>query len=125
MIHIKKLSILVLLIATASCTTRNSAKVQSIDTETVKTDVIGKDVQWVDVRTAKEYEAGRIDDAINIDVSDAATFIEKTVYLDKEKPIYLYCRTGGRSKRAAQQLKDLGFRAIFEYSGGYSEWSKQ
>lgn len=83
------------------------------------------DVQWVDVRTAREYAAGHIDDAINIDFLDTATFKDKVEDLDKEKPVYLYCQVGGRSKQAAELLKDMGFTSIFEYSGGYGEWSKE
>lgn len=110
---------------TVSCTSRNNAKVESIDIETVKVEVIGKDVQWVDVRTPQEFNAGHIDDAINIDITDSETFAKKFEKLDKDKPLYIYCQVGGRSKRAAAQLKDMGFKSIFDYSGGYGEWSKQ
>ncbi|HZJ19952.1 MAG TPA: rhodanese-like domain-containing protein [Pricia sp.] len=119
------LIILLLLVFTTSCTSQNSANVQSIDIETVNDEVIGKDVQWIDVRTPKEFDAGHIDDAINIDFLDNATFNEKVKDLDKEKPVYLYCQVGGRSKQAAARLKELGFKTVFDYSGGYGEWSGQ
>ena len=122
----KKLLILIVIIATiASCNSQHSEQLQSIDLETVSTMVIGKDVQLIDVRTSKEYNAGHIDDAMNIDVLDDATFTAKIQNLDKEKPVYLYCQKGARSKRAGQKLKEMGFKSIFDYSGGYSEWSKQ
>ena len=121
----KNLITLILLVFTTSCISQNSGQIQTIDIETVKTEVIGKHVQWVDVRTPKEYAAGHIDNAINIDVSDSTMFSKNVEKLDKEKPIYIYCQMGGRSNRAAQQLKNMGFKTIFDYTGGYGEWSKQ
>lgn len=121
----RNLFILLLLIFATSCTSQNSGQVQSIDIERVKAEVIDKDVQWVDVRTPGEFSAGHIDDAINIDISNSDTFAEKFEKLDKEKPVYIYCQVGGRSKRAAEVLKDMGFKSVFDYSGGYGEWSKQ
>lgn len=121
----KSLLISLLLFSAFACTLQTSGQVQSIDIETVRTDVIGKDVQWVDVRTPEEYAAGHIDDAININVSDDATFTEQIEKLDREKPVYLYCQMGGRSKKASQRLKELGFAIIFDYPGGYGEWSAQ
>ncbi|MDT7827479.1 rhodanese-like domain-containing protein [Pricia sp. S334] len=121
----KDLIILLLFVSAVSCTSKDSGKVQRIDIETVKADVIGKDVQWVDVRTPQEYEAGHIDDAINIDISDSQNFKEKVEKLNKNEPVYIYCQKGGRSERAATLLKDMGFESIFDYSGGYGEWSQQ
>ncbi len=117
--------ILFLLLSATSCTPQNSGQVQSIDIERVKKEVIGKDVQWVDVRTPAEFNAGHIDDAINIDISNSKTFTEKFEKLDKSKPVYIYCQVGGRSKQAAMKLKEMGFKSIFDYSGGYGEWGKQ
>ena len=122
----KKFLFFIALVASlASCKSQNSQQPQIIDIETVKTEVIGKDVQLVDVRTPQEYEAGHIDDAINIDISDNATFTKKIETLDKEKPVYIYCQMGVRSKKASEKLKEMGFKTIFDYSGGYGEWSKQ
>jgi rhodanese-related sulfurtransferase len=42
--------------------------------------------------------------------------------LDKEIPIYLYCRSGGRSNKAARQLISLGFKEIYDLQGGYLGW---
>ncbi|SDL35428.1 rhodanese-like domain-containing protein [Kriegella aquimaris] len=112
-------------ITALSCKSQNDGPTKVIDIDTFKSEVIGKDVQLVDVRTLKEYNAGHIDDAINIDVLDNATFTKEIQNLDKEKPIYIYCQMGGRSNSASQKLKDMGFKTIFDYSGGYGEWSKR
>ena len=107
----------------SSCNSQSDNQVQIIDIETLKTEAIGKDVQLVDVRTPEEYNAGHIDDAININVLEADTFNKKVLSLDKEKPVYIYCKVGGRSNKASQILKELGFKTIYDYSGGYTEWS--
>ncbi|WP_339709372.1 rhodanese-like domain-containing protein [uncultured Kriegella sp.] len=121
----KRNLLFVVLIIALSCKSQNDGVAKVIDIDTFKTEVIGKDVQLVDVRTLKEYNAGHIDDAINIDISNNATFTKEIQNLDKEKPIYVYCQMGGRSNKASQQLRKMGFKTIFDYSGGYGEWSKQ
>lgn len=108
-----------------SCNSQNKADIVVIDGETMKTEVIGKDVQLIDVRTPKEYNAGHIDDAINIDFLSGDNFSGTMNKLDKTKPVYIYCQMGGRSHKAAQKLKEMGFTTIFDYSGGYGEWSKK
>jgi rhodanese-related sulfurtransferase len=85
---------------------------------------ISNDVQLVDVRTPKEYNQGFIKNAKNIDYfsSDFKTQFQE---LDKEKPLYIYCRSGGRSAKASKILKTLGFKEIYDLKGGYLAWSKQ
>lgn len=77
-----------------------------------------KDIQLVDVRTAEEFEGGHLDNAENIDVIET-DFITKAEKLDLEKPIYIYCRSGKRSAKAALILKDVGFKEIYDMDGGY------
>lgn len=88
----------------------------------MKAETRGKDVQLVDVRTPREYELGHIDGAINYNVKDSLTFLKQISVLNKKKPVYLYCKMGGRSNKAAQILKEKGFLTIFDYSGGYDDW---
>ena len=80
------------------------------------------DVQLVDVRTAKEFNEGAIGDALNIDFFQQETFNEEFGKLDKEQPIYLYCRSGNRSQKAAAKLDSLGFKHIYDLKGGYMGW---
>ncbi len=86
--------------------------------------VVGKDVQLVDVRTPKEYDAGYIDDAINIDFMNQDSFNEAFNKLDKNKPLYIYCRSGNRSQKSVPLLINLGFTEIYDLKGGYNAWSK-
>lgn len=93
-----------------------------VDKNYVKKEVVGKDVQLIDVRTPEEYEGGHIDDAVNYNIIDSDGFLKQIESLDKEEPVYLYCKMGGRSSRAAQLLKEQGFTKIYDYSGGYNDW---
>lgn len=59
----------------------------------------------VDVRTKEEYNSEHIKGAINIPYDE----ITKEVNLEKEKTIFVYCKSGTRSKIAYNTLKDLGY----------------
>lgn len=77
----------------------------------------------IDVRTAEEYEKSHISGALNISVlSD--DFKEKINELPKEAPVFIYCRSGKRSKKAAIQMDCLDFKKIFDLDGGYLAWKK-
>ncbi len=77
-------------------------------------------VQLVDVRTATEYADGHIPNSVNIDVL-AENFAERIATLDKSRPVALYCRSGRRSKSAAEQAAKLGFTVV-ELDGGVLSW---
>ena len=74
----------------------------------------------VDVRRADEYAAGHIPGAILIPNESIGT--EKPEQLpDKDQIILIYCRSGNRSKQAAQKLADMGYTNIYEF-GGIETW---
>ncbi len=87
-----------------------------------KTQVVNNDVQLVDVRTAAEFSQGALDNALNIDFFQKENFRSKMEKLDKEKPVYLYCRSGARSNKAATLLDKMGFTKIYDLKGGYLGW---
>ena len=72
----------------------------------------------VDVRTPEEFSAGHLENADNINWYDAA-FSEQFKTVDKNKTIYLYCKMGGRSAKAQEKLKSLGFTHVVNLEGGY------
>ena len=72
----------------------------------------------LDVRTPEEFEEGHLDQAVNINWFDT-DFAKQTQSLDKEKPIYVYCKLGGRSAKAAKVLDSLGFKNVVDLTGGY------
>ena len=77
--------------------------------------------QLVDVRTPEEFAAGHIAGAQNINIYDD-DFKTRIASLDQDKPVYLYCKAGKRSAKAAGVLKGLGFTEIFDLKGGYDAW---
>lgn len=81
----------------------------------------GKDVQLVDVRTPEEFKTGHIENAINVDWS-GSSFEEQIALLDKSKPVFVYCLSGGRSSSAAKKMRRSGFEHVFEMPGGMMEW---
>ena len=75
----------------------------------------------VDVRRVDEYASGHIPGAILIPNESIGT--EKPDQLpDKDQIILVYCRSGNRSKQAAQKLADMGYTNIYEF-GGINTWT--
>jgi len=103
---------------------KENNKIIVVNVNTIKNKVLNKEVQFVDIRTPKEYNAGYIDDAINIGIADKHKFTLAIQKLDKEKPVYIYCYSGWRSHRAAKLLVTLGFNKIYDFKGGYKAWSE-
>ena len=82
------------------------------------------EIQLVDVRTPEECNKGMINKAMNIDVT-SDDFEEKALKLLKvDTPVYLYCRSGGRSIIAADMLTEKGFK-VYNLEGGYLNWKKE
>tara|TARA_R110001583_G_scaffold122623_1_gene273931 strand:- start:3422 stop:3832 length:411 start_codon:yes stop_codon:yes gene_type:complete len=78
----------------------------------------------VDVRTPEEYNEGAIESAVNINFYDE-NFLDQFANYNKEEPIFIYCRSGGRSGKAAKKLSELGFKKVFDLQGGYLNWTKE
>ncbi len=80
----------------------------------------GSPLTLVDVRAKTEYEAGHIEGAINIPVTDLRT---KFTELDRIKSVVLICSTGIRSSLGASLLKQRGFGDIFNVAGGMTGYN--
>lgn len=85
---------------------------------------ISKGIQLVDVRTAKEFKEGHIGNAVNIDVN-SPDFDINILKLNKNKRVYVYCRSGKRSAIASRKLDSLGFRKIYNLPTGIEGWNKE
>ncbi|PKV51956.1 rhodanese-related sulfurtransferase [Aquimarina sp. MAR_2010_214] len=83
-----------------------------------------KDLQLVDVRTSNEYTNGHIDGAFNIDYFKQMVFKSSFNAFNKEEPIYVYCRSGNRSQKAAAMLAEMGFTNIVDLKGGFIAWKR-
>ncbi|MGB0915494.1 MAG: rhodanese-like domain-containing protein [Crocinitomicaceae bacterium] len=130
----KIIGIFVVAMAFSSC---SEAQVKSSNTETEQSGVINKvvdadqfkqlmtkdGVQIIDVRTPNECAGGMIEGAKNIDYY-GNDFQTQIATLDMSKPVLVYCKSGGRSGRAAGIMKELGFTEVYDLRGGYSNWPK-
>ena len=100
---------------------QDSAGIEVLEPEVYQLNVEGSPEQFVDVRTAKEFGQGHIEGAENIDFLEEG-FLSKMQKFDKDKPLYIYCRSGNRSSKAAAQLTEAGFKKIIDLKGGYKAW---
>ena len=101
---------------------QKSPTIKRVDAKAFKAEIDSKKVQLVDVRTPGEFAKGHIKDATNVNVLDNS-FITKMAKFDKSQPIYVYCRSGGRSMRAAAKLTSAGFNVV-NLNGGIIGWSR-
>jgi thioredoxin 1 len=82
------------------------------------------EAQLIDVRSPEEYADGGIKGSVNINYN-GADFEERIAKLNKEKPVLVYCLSGGRSGSAAQKLNALGFKEVYNLQGGLVQWRSE
>ena len=75
----------------------------------------------LDVRTPEEVAGGHINNASAINLYDK-DFNEKINLIQKDKPIFVYCKLGGRGAKAAELLQQNGFARIYNLAGGIVAW---
>ena len=78
----------------------------------------------IDARSESEYAEDHLPGAVNVDIY-SPDFEKRLAALDKNAPLYLYCRSGGRSGQALSQAKALGFKKAVHLSGGILAWEAQ
>lgn len=71
----------------------------------------------IDVREPSEF-TGELGHLRNAELVPLATLVAVAASWNRAEPLVLVCRSGGRSGRAAQQLATLGFRKLYNLSGG-------
>lgn len=125
----RRLSLLLFISVFVSCQQKQATEhtepvIEVLSADEFAEHIQDKDVQLIDVRTKKEYEEGHIKGAQHHHVYDK-DFADRLQYLDKEKPVYIYCKAGGRSQEAALELKEMGFKKIYDLKKGISAWDKE
>ena len=121
----KKLLILALSLFLAGCmitkTSETSSSYKTISsTEAQQMIEDNKDALILDVRTAAEYESGHIPNAVNLSNEDIQAGKVDSLK-DKSQLIMVYCRSGNRSRQAAQKLAELGDTNVVDF-GGIQSW---
>ncbi len=94
---------------------------ENISVKPFATKVASGKGQLIDVRTQGEYAEGHIAGATNIDIY-SETFEREISNLDKNTPVYVYCRSGGRSGKAMSIMKAMGFVEVYNLDGGMNAW---
>lgn len=82
------------------------------------------DAQLLDVRTPEEFKGGHLEHALNYDWN-GSDFDAQMNTLDKNKPTFVYCLSGGRSGAAASYMREHGFKKVYEMQGGMMSWRAQ
>lgn len=107
-----------------SCQGQSAKEVKTVDVKTFAEKLnTTSNPQLLDVRTPEEFSDGHIDHAVNVDWN-GEDFVTKAKQYDRSKPIFVYCKVGGRSSQAAKKLAELGFKEVYNLDGGYMKWDK-
>ena len=75
----------------------------------------------IDVRTPAEFANGHVKEAMNYDWN-GNEFDKQIASLEKSKPVFIYCLSGGRSSAAADKMRAEGFKEVYEMEGGLMKW---
>ncbi len=87
-----------------------------------KTQAEQPNAQILDVRTMAEYTSGHIHSSLLADWENQGQFMDRVKYVDKTKPVYVYCLSGGRSAAAAKWMRANGYNNVYELKGGINAW---
>lgn len=108
-----------------ACAGNKKAEYKNLTSAQFEELIKDSDVQLLDVRTLEEYTEGHIPGCLNIDVKDEAGFPAAVdELLDKSKKIAVYCRSGRRSRTAAEILVKKGFK-VYNLDKGILNWIEE
>ena len=96
------------------------AAYQKISAEEAYEMMASQEVVVVDVRTREEYDGGHIENAVLVPNESIGSEMPEALP-DKEATLLVYCRSGRRSKDAAQKLLALGYQSVYDF-GGVIDW---
>ncbi|WP_418263762.1 rhodanese-like domain-containing protein [Flavobacterium faecale] len=123
-----KLSKLIFLLSVfilSSCQKQHSQSQNIVNASTFQQKIeTTENPQILDVRTPEEFNQEHIPNALNINWN-GDNFEVEAEKLDKSKPVFVYCKSGGRSKKASAKLTELGFENVCELEGGFMQWSSE
>ena len=119
----KYLTFLFIVFSTISCQSQSNPAIKTLSVKDFSERLnITENPQLLDVRTPQEYVVEHVDKSINNNILDDE-FASKTKTLDASKPVFVYCKAGSRSAKAAEKLAELGFKTIYNLDGGLMKWN--
>ena len=108
-----------------ACTGNKDIKYKNLSSAQFEELIKSPNVQLVDVRTLAEHMEGHIPGSININVKDEAGFPAAVdELLDKSREVAVYCRSGRRSRTAADLLAKKGFK-VYNLDKGILNWIEE
>lgn len=119
----KIFTFLSLLFSGALISSCNSQTLPSMEAKEFAEHIKSENVVVLDVRTPEEYKEGHLKNAVLINYYDS-TFSDQVSRIDKNKPVYVYCRSGKRSSGAQKIMQDQGFKKVVNLNGGIQAWEK-
>ncbi len=115
----KKLLALVAVILLVGCSQTDEGY-KNLDQESAYEQMQSGEVIIVDVRELSEYNEGHIENALLIPVGTIDEDVVDTLP-DKDAKIFVYCRSGNRSRTATNKLVELGYTNVYDI-GGINTW---
>jgi rhodanese-related sulfurtransferase len=80
-----------------------------------------QDAVLLDIRETKDYEGGRLPNAVHIPLSQLGSRAGELAKL-AGRPVIVYCASGQRSRMAGGALAKAGFADVYSLAGGYRAW---
>jgi rhodanese-related sulfurtransferase len=115
---LKKYIIIILSLFFFSCNAQNK---QVLSVDEFEKGMLKDSAQILDVRTVGEYNSGHLENALWADWNNEKEFDRRSAFIDKKRPVYVYCLSGGRSASAANKMRKQGYN-VYELKGGINAW---
>ena len=108
-----------------ACTSKQKVEYKNLTSAQFEELIKNPNVQLVDVRTLAEHMEGHIPGSLNINVKDKEGFPTAVdELLDKGREVAVYCRSGRRSRTAAELLVKKGFK-VYNLDKGILNWIEE
>ena len=98
------------------------ARIPAIEARELAEGVARGDLAAVDVRGETEWAAGHVPGAVHIPLG---YLVDRRAEVPRDRPVAVYCQSGGRSAIAASLLRALGFERVVDVRGGFAAWRAQ
>lgn len=116
-----KYLVFLVFLAVSTCTSDVTENIKTIESSKFCEELhANSTAQLLDVRTPEEYQEGHISEATLANIKNEKEFLDVVATLDKNEPVFVYCRSGKRSSMAAGHLANNGFKHIIELENGIS-----